>query len=392
MTEQTLANPYTRPNTGVIVFPDGEVLYGYGVGKVGSVTGEVCFNTSLTGYQEILTDPSYAQQIICFTFPHIGIVGTNDDDVEATIAHALGLIMREDITAPSNYRAHASLEAWLTKHNKIGITGIDTRALTIRLREHGAANIALCHAPDGVFDINALQAQAASWAGLDGLDLTKPVMTKATYPWQDGAWQHGQHTITPPAARFRVVAVDYGIKQNILRELVSSGCDVTVVAGTASATDILAHKPDGVFLSNGPGDPAATGKYTLPELQKLIAAKVPLFGICLGFQLLSLALGARSRKMHHGHRGANHPVKDLTNGRVEITSQNHGFEILAESLPQDCRATHVSLFDGTLEGFASLDKPLFAVQYHPEASPGPHDSHHLFHRFVQMMERHAQTS
>lgn len=371
--------------TGVIVLADGTVLWGRGFGAPAAHVGEICFNTSMTGYQEILTDPSYAGQIITFTFPHIGNVGANNEDLETLNPPARGLIVREDITAPANWRAVQSFDEWLKKYNLPGIAGIDTRALTRRIRDQGAPNGVICHAPDGKFDLPALHKMAVEWPGLDGMDLAKEVSCTQTYTWDETRWdiRDGYGTLTNPV--HHVVAVDYGIKRNILRCLASAGCKVTVVPATATAEDILRHNPDGIFLSNGPGDPSATGTYAVPTIKTLIDSGKPVFGICLGHQMLALALGGQTKKMHMGHRGANQPVKDLTTGKVEITSQNHGFCVLPETLPENVEVTHVSLFDGSNEGLKVKDKPVFSVQYHPEASPGPQDSHYLFKRFVDLM-------
>jgi carbamoyl-phosphate synthase small subunit len=377
--------------TAVLVLADGTVLRGRGIGATGTTVGEVCFNTSMTGYQEILTDPSYAGQIITFTFPHIGNVGANDEDIETTTPAARGLVLRQDITDPANWRALRHLDAWLKAQNLIGICGVDTRRLTRRIRDGGAPTGVLCHASDGTFDIGALTAEATAWPGLEGMDLAKEVSCTQTYTWDQTQWTIGRGYGTQQSPVRHVVAVDYGIKHNILRCLAAAGCRVTVVPATTTADEILAHKPDGVFLSNGPGDPAATGDYAIPAIQGVLNAGVPMFGICLGHQILCLALGARSGKMHMGHRGANQPVKDLETGKVEITSQNHGFVIDAKSLPDNVVVTHTSLFDGSLEGVRVTDKPVFSVQYHPEASPGPQDSHYLFERFIRMIDDHAQT-
>jgi carbamoyl-phosphate synthase small subunit len=371
--------------TAALVLGDGSVFWGKGLGAAGETVGEVCFNTSITGYQEILTDPSYAGQIITFTFPHIGNVGANPEDLETTTPAARGLVLRADITDPSNYRATQHLDAWLKSMGLAGLCGVDTRRLTRRIRDLGAPNGALIHAPDGHIDVAALQAKAAAWPGLEGMDLALEVTCRQTYEWDQTRWTHGQGFGRMDKPAYHVVAVDYGAKRNILRSLASAGCRVTVVPATATAEEILARKPDGVFLSNGPGDPAATGKYAVPAIRGVIDAGVPVFGICLGHQMLALALGAETKKMHHGHRGANHPVKDLATGQVEITSQNHGFVVVPESLPKDAEVTHVSLFDGTNEGLKLKNRPVFSVQYHPEASPGPHDSHYLFKRFVALM-------
>jgi carbamoyl-phosphate synthase small subunit len=375
--------------TAALVLADGTVFWGRGVGATGTAVGEVCFNTSMTGYQEILTDPSYAGQIITFTFPHIGNVGTNPEDIETTTPAARGLILRADITEPSNFRATRHLHAWLVSHNLVGLAGIDTRALTRRIRDLGAPNGTICHAADGRFDVAALQKQAADWPGLEGMDLALEVSCRQMYSWDETKWALGQGYGKLEKPQFNVVAVDYGAKRNILRCLASAGCKVTVVPANATAEDILRHKPDGVFLSNGPGDPAATGIYAVPTIKKLIEVGTPIFGICLGHQLLALALGGKTEKLDRGHRGANHPVKDLATGKVEITSQNHGFAVIPESLPKNVEVSHVSLFDGTNEGLRCTDKAAFSVQYHPEASPGPQDSHYLFHRFVEMMKKHG---
>ena len=370
-----------------LVLADGSVFWGRGVGAAGVRVGEVCFNTSITGYQEILTDPSYAGQIITFTFPHIGNVGANPEDIETATPAARGLILRADITDPANYRATQHLDTWLKSFGLVGISGIDTRALTRRIRDLGAPNGALCHAPDGKLDIEALRRQAADWPGLEGMDLALDVTCRQTYEWNESQWAFGKGYGKQDKPKHHVVAIDYGAKRNILRCLASAGCKVTVVPATATAEDVLRHKPDGVFLSNGPGDPAATGKYAVPVIRALVQSGKPVFGICLGHQMLALALGGKTEKLPRGHRGANHPVKDLATGKVEITSQNHGFVVLPESLPADVEVTHVSLFDKTNEGLKLKGKPVFSVQYHPEASPGPEDSHYLFGRFVDLMEK-----
>jgi carbamoyl-phosphate synthase small subunit len=370
--------------TGVLVLASGQVIWGRGFGAEGAAVGEVCFNTAMTGYQEVMTDPSYAGQIINFTFPHIGNVGTNPEDVEATNPHALGAIVRQDVTDPSNFRSTQHFDAWMRANGRIGISGVDTRALTRMIRVAGAPNGVIAHQAAGMFDVAALLAQAQAWPGLEGMDLAKDVTTLQSYGWDDGLWALG-HRPLPPKGTRKVVAIDYGIKQNILRNLVDVGCEVQVVSATASFEDIMTHKPDGLFLSNGPGDPAATGVYAVPVIQQWLATGKPLFGICLGHQMLALAVGAQTEKMHQGHRGANHPVKRLSDGAVEITSMNHGFAVDADTLPGNARATHVSLFDGSNCGFELTDAPAFSVQYHPEASPGPMDSHYLFERFAGMM-------
>ncbi|MBI1775723.1 MAG: glutamine-hydrolyzing carbamoyl-phosphate synthase small subunit [Proteobacteria bacterium] len=386
---QTLTPPTAGPPgaTAALVLADGTVFWGKGVGATGTAVGEVCFNTSMTGYQEILTDPSYAGQIITFTFPHIGNVGANPADIESATPAARGLVIRADITEPANYRAGRHLDDWLKSAGLVGIAGIDTRQLTRRIRDLGAPTGALCHGQAGRLDVTGLQAEAASWPGLEGMDLAIEVSCRQSYKWDETTWAFapdGYGRLSEP--RYHVVAVDYGAKRNILRCLAASGCRVTVVPATSSADDILAHKPDGVFLANGPGDPAATGRYAVPVIQDLLGTGVPIFGICLGHQMLALALGGRTRKMAKGHRGANHPVKDLATGKVEITSQNHGFVVLPETLPDEAEVSHVSLFDGSNEGFRLKDRPVFSVQYHPEASPGPMDSHYLFDRFVGLMD------
>ena len=383
----------TRPPgiNGAIVLEDGQVYWGQGAGSEGIAIGEVCFNTSLTGYQEILTDPSYAGQIITFTFPHIGNVGTNIEDIETDTPAVRGCILRENITEPSNWRAAQHFNSWLKKHQLVGLTGIDTRRLTRHIRNNGALRGVLIHLPeaDEVIDIKALQAMALSWPSLEGSDLAKDVSCTQTYSWIESEWSINSGYNTQNSPKYHVVAVDFGAKKNILRCLASAGCKVTVVPGNTSAEEIIEHEPDGVFLSNGPGDPAATGKYAVPMIQKIIAAEIPTFGICLGHQMLSIAMGAKTVKMHMGHRGANHPVKNLETGSVEITSQNHGFVVDRDTLPKGITETHTSLFDGTLEGIRVEGKPAFSVQHHPEASPGPQDSHYLFERFVELMRRNS---
>ena len=376
--------------TAVLVLADGATFWGRGFGaqtQAAAAVGEVCFSTGMTGYQETLTDPSFAGQIITFTFPHIGNTGTNLQDIEATTIAARALVVKQDIADPSNWRSAQTLQAWLRAQGIAGIAGVDTRALTIRIRDGGAPNGVLSFPANGRFDLAALRAQAAGWPGLEGMDLARDVTCRQSYTWDETTWAWPAGTGRQDAPRHRVVAVDYGAKRNILRHLASAGCHVTVVPATASADDILRHRPDGVFLSNGPGDPAATGVYAVPVLRQVLDSGVPVFGICLGHQLLALALGGKTYKLERGHRGANQPVKDLATGKVEITSQNHGFAVDAASLPADVKVTHVSLFDGSNEGIASTTRPAFSVQYHPEASPGPSDSHYLFGRFVGMMER-----
>ena len=374
--------------TGVLVLASGVVLFGRGFGAVGSAVGEVCFHTAMTGYQEAMTDPSFEKQIITFTFPHIGNVGANAEDIEATNAHALGCVVREDVTAPSSFRAAQRFDEWLKANGRIGLAGIDTRALTRSIRVNGAPNGVIAHDPEGRFDIPALIEQAKAWLGLEGMDLAKDVSALQSYQWGDGLWTLGEGYKGDEAKADapHVVAIDYGLKRNILRNLVAAGARVTVVPATASFEDVMRHEPDGVFLSNGPGDPAATGEYAVPVIRKLLEVGKPIFGICLGHQMLGLAVGAKTYKMHQGHRGANHPVKRVGSvegaGRVEITSMNHGFAVDADTLPANAEATHVSLFDGSLAGLRLTDKPAFSVQYHPEASPGPQDSHYLFEQFV----------
>ena len=380
-----------RPHgaNAALVLDDGSVFWGRGAGAVGSAVGEVCFNTAITGYQEILTDPSYAGQIITFTFPHIGNVGTNAEDIETATPAVRGLVLRAAITDPANWRSDGHLDAWLKSFGLVAVTGVDTRRLTRRIRDGGAPNGVIVHARDGDIDVDALSARAAAWPGLEGMDLAREVTCRQTFSWDEAAWSLGHGYARQTAPAYHVVAVDFGAKRNILRCLAAAGCRVTVVAATASADDVLGHRPDGIFLSNGPGDPAATGEYAVPMVHGLLASRLPLFGICLGHQILALALGARTFKMHLGHRGANHPVKDLETGRVAITSQNHGFVVDRESLPSGVIETHTSLFDGTLEGLKVEGRPVFSVQYHPEASPGPQDSHYLFGQFIDLMARNA---
>ncbi|WP_242095609.1 glutamine-hydrolyzing carbamoyl-phosphate synthase small subunit [Sphingomonas sp. CROZ-RG-20F-R02-07] len=414
------ATPQPEGATGVLVLASGEVVWGRGFGAEGQAVGEVCFHTAMTGYQEIMTDPSFAGQVITFTFPHIGNVGANPDDVEADAPHALGMIVREDVTAPSSFRAVERLDGWMKRHARIGLSGIDTRALTRRIRGHGAPNGVIAHSATGSFDIPFLLNMAQAWPGLEGMDLAREVSTETHYGWDGGVWRLGfgygadgvstshdtngiqddarpaaeqeGHASRPPfvsievekpsRAKPHVVAIDYGSKRNIFRNLALAGARVTVVPATASFDQVMAFAPDGIFLSNGPGDPAATGEYAVPVIRQLLETGKPLFGICLGHQLLGLAVGATTTKMFQGHRGANHPVKRLSDGAVEITSMNHGFAVERDSLPANVRETHVSLFDGSNAGLELTDRPAFSVQYHPEASPGPQDSLYLFERFV----------
>ncbi|MGE3245464.1 MAG: glutamine-hydrolyzing carbamoyl-phosphate synthase small subunit [Beijerinckiaceae bacterium] len=381
-------------HTAVLVLADGTVLEGFGVGATGTAVGEVCFNTAMTGYQEILTDPSYAAQIITFTFPHIGNVGTNDEDIEtvnlAGSSGVRGCVLQAPVTEAQNFRAAGHFDTWLKTRGIIGISGTDTRALTALIREKGMPNAAIAHAPDGKFDLEALKRQAREWPGIDGMDLVPSVTAAQRYVWTQGTWALGKGFAEHDNPKFHVVAIDYGVKRNILRLLADAGCKVTVVPATTDAETILAIKPDGVFLSNGPGDPAATGVYAVPVIRKVLDAKVPTFGICLGHQMMALAIGAKTKKMHQGHHGANHPVMDYTTGKVEIVSMNHGFTVDEATLPANAKETHKSLFDGTNCGIQLTDRPAFSVQHHPEASPGPQDSHYLFARFAELMESHAR--
>jgi carbamoyl-phosphate synthase small subunit len=377
--------------SALLVLADGTVLEGNGFGATGQAVGEVCFNTAMTGYQEILTDPSYAGQIITFTFPHIGNVGTNEEDIEtvnlAATPGARGVVLHSPITEPSNYRAKRHLDQWLKSRGIIGLSGLDTRALTALIREKGMPNAVIAHEPSGQFDLAALKQEAREWPGLVGMDLVPMVTSGQRFTWDETPWVWGKGYARQDNPKFHVVAIDYGIKRNILRLLAGSGCRVTVVPAQTTAEDIFALKPDGIFLSNGPGDPAATGEYAVPVIQKLIASGIPTFGICLGHQMLGIAAGGKTIKMHQGHHGANHPVKDLVTGKVEITSMNHGFAVDGKTLPKNVEETHISLFDGSNCGIALKDRPVFSVQYHPEASPGPRDSHYLFERFVEMMRK-----
>jgi len=389
--EKTSAPWTVRTPTALLVLADGTVIEGFGLGAAGAVDGEVCFNTAMTGYQEILTDPSYAGQIVTFTFPHIGNVGVNEEDIEtvnmAASSGVRGTVLQAPITDPSNFRATKHFDAWLKARGIVGICGIDTRALTARIRDKGMPNAVIAHVPDGKFDIEALKKRAAGIPSMDGLDLVPGVTAAQRYDWDETTWKLGESYGRQTAPVRKVVAIDFGVKRNILRLLADAGCAVTVVPATTSADDILAMKPDGVFLSNGPGDPAATGEYSVPVIKKLLDEKVPTFGICLGHQMMALAVGAKTKKMHQGHHGANHPVMDYTTGKVEIVSMNHGFAVDVDTLPGNAKETHRSLFDGSNCGIALDDRPAFSVQHHPEASPGPQDSHYLFHRFVEMMDK-----
>ena len=377
--------------TGVLALADGTILQGVGCGAVGDAVGEVCFNTAMTGYQEILTDPSYMAQIVAFTFPHVGNVGTNSEDVEQITGvaetAARGAIFRDVPTDPANWRANSDFDGWMKRRGVVGLAGVDTRALTRKIRETGMPHGVIAHSPDGKFDLEALKAKARDWSGVVGLDLAKDASTTQTFTWDEGLWSWPAGYAKLEQPKYEVVVIDYGVKRNILRALAHVGARATVVPASTSAEDILARNPDGVLLSNGPGDPAATGEYAVPEIQKLVASGKPVFGICLGHQMLALALGAKTVKMEQGHHGANHPVKDLTTGKVEIVSMNHGFTVDSESLPEPVQETHVSLFDGTNAGIALKDKPVFSVQHHPEASPGPTDSLYIFDRFADLMAK-----
>ncbi|TGP87323.1 MULTISPECIES: glutamine-hydrolyzing carbamoyl-phosphate synthase small subunit [unclassified Mesorhizobium] len=381
----------TEKPTALLVLADGTVIEGRGLGATGSAVAEVCFNTALTGYQEILTDPSYAGQIVTFTFPHIGNIGTNGEDIEdlnpAARAGAVGAVFKADVTNPSNYRAAGDLDQWLKKRGIVALSGIDTRALTALIREKGMANAVIAHAPDGVFDLADLKRRAAAWSGLIGLDLAKEVTSGQSSVWRETPWVWNEGFGEQDEPSLHVVAIDYGVKRNILRLLAGLGAKVTVVPASTGSEEILAMQPDGIFLSNGPGDPEATGDYAVPVIQDLLKTDIPVFGICLGHQMLALALGGKTAKMHQGHHGANHPVKDHTTGKVEIVSMNHGFAVDADSLPAGVEETHVSLFDGSNCGIALTGRPVFSVQHHPEASPGPQDSHYLFRRFVNLIRQ-----
>ena len=385
---------FTPPKapTAVLVLEDGTVFYGHGFGAETTGVGEVCFNTSMTGYQEIMTDPSYAGQLITFTFPHIGNTGANKDDCETVTPFALGMIVRNDVTGPSNWRTTAPLQSWLKDNNLPGIAGMDTRALTRHIRDNGAPKGALCYREDGQFDLDELKQMVASWPGLAGMDLATMVSTEQAHNWSGGLFDLAANSFTAGTSTspLKVVAVDYGCKQNILRCLSDAGCTVEVVPATTPAAEILARNPDGIFLANGPGDPAATARHAAEEITQLLDADIPIFGICIGHQLLALAFGGRTVKMERGHRGANHPVRDLATGRIEITSQNHGFRVEPDSLPDEVEVSHISLFDGSVEGLRHKQKPVFCVQYHPESSPGPHDSRYLFTRFAELMRTHKR--
>ena len=378
-------------STAILVLQNGKFFKGIGLGYQGTATGEVCFNTSITGYQEIISDPSYAEQIINFTFPHVGNVGTNKEDHESDKIWTKGVIINSEITSPSNYRSLKHLDEWLKKNKIVGITGIDTRNLTNLIRDKGAPKGTISFSKKSKFNINNLLRQTQKWSGLKNLDLAKVVSTKKNYNWKDlKTWKKSKGFEKNTKKFFHVVAIDYGVKKNILRYFSDFNCKVTVVPCKTSAEDILKLKPHGIFLSNGPGDPAATGKYAIPIIQKLIKKNLPIFGICLGHQILALALGAKTKKMSLGHRGANHPVKNLIKGNVEITSQNHGFEVIKNSLARNIQITHQSLFDNSIEGIRLKNKPVYSVQYHPESNPGPQDSVYLFEQFVESMKKYAK--
>ena len=381
-----MSTPAPFHPTACLALADGTVFHGRGFGAVGQTVAELCFNTAMTGYQEIMTDPSYAGQIVTFTFPHVGNVGVNPEDDETADPVAAGMVVKWDPTEPSNWRAADTLKDWLARRGRIAIGGIDTRRLTRAIRQQGAPHVALAHDPEGKFDIAALVAAARGFAGLEGMDLARDVTCAQSYRWDEMRWAWPGGFARQEAPRHKVVAIDYGAKRNILRCLAASGCDVTVMPASATGEDVLAQNPDGVFLSNGPGDPAATGHYAVPTIREIMDRDLPVFGICLGHQMLGLALGARTIKMNHGHHGANHPVKDLETGKVEITSMNHGFAVDAQTLPDGVVETHQSLFDGSNCGIRVAGRPVFSVQYHPEASPGPQDSYYLFERFASAMD------
>lgn len=387
MTAATAPASTPAKPTACLALADGTIFYGHGFGATGTTTAELCFNTAMTGYQEIMTDPSYAGQVVTFTFPHIGNVGVNPEDDETGDPFAAGMVVKWDPTDPSNWRAAENLVDWLTKRGRIGVGGVDTRRLTRAIRQQGAPHVAIAHDPEGNFDLEDLIAKARAFSGLEGLDLAKDVTCAQSYKWDEMRWAWPDGYPKQDNPRHKVVALDYGAKRNILRCLASAGCEVTVLPATATAEEVLAHNPDGVFLSNGPGDPAATGEYAVPMIKTILeTTDLPVFGICLGHQMLALALGARTIKMNHGHHGANHPVKDNDTGKVEITSMNHGFAVDTASLPDGVVETHVSLFDGSNCGLRIKDRPVFSVQYHPEASPGPMDSYYLFERFADAMK------
>lgn len=390
MTTNTPAWSKQTP-TAVIVLADGTIIQGKGCGATGVVQAEICFNTAITGYQEILTDPSYAGQVVTFTFPHIGNVGANDEDQEMLEAGksdgAVGAVFKADITNPSNYRSAQHLNEWLKAQGIIGMSGIDTRALTNLIREKGLANCVIAHDAKGEFDFDDLKKKAKDWSGLEGLDLAKTVGHGQDKPWSETPWVWDEGYSNTSEAKYHIVAMDFGVKRNILRLLADLGCKITILPATASAEEVLSHKPDGVFISNGPGDPAATGEYSVKAIQDILKTDIPVFGICLGHQMLALALGAKTKKMHQGHHGANHPVKDHTTNKVEIVSMNHGFAVDADTFPAGVKETHVSLFDGSNCGLAVEGKPVFSVQHHPEASPGPQDSHYLFKRFLNLIKQ-----
>ena len=387
--DQVAARPAAKLSRAVLVLADGTVFEGKGFGAATDAVGEVCFNTAMTGYEEILTDPSYAGQIVAFTFPHIGIVGTNNEDIESLTPAMRALVVRADAESPSNYRALSTLDHWLKSHNIPGVAGIDTRALTARIRQKGMPHGVVAHAPDGRLDLDALVRKAKGFPGLEGLDLAREVSCGQTYTWRETPWAWNRGYGSEERGSWRVVVLDYGVKRNILRQLAGHGAEIVVLPAQATFDDVIRYEPDGVLLSNGPGDPAATGTYAIPTIRALIDADIPVFGICLGHQMLGLALGAKTRKMAQGHHGANHPVKDLETGKIEIVSMNHGFTVDRETLPGDVKETHVSLFDGTNCGIALEGKPVFSVQYHPEASPGPMDSHYLFERFARAVKARA---
>ena len=389
--KKTNSNKISKDTTGILVLENSSVFKGIGIGYQGKATGEVCFNTSLTGYQEIISDPSYAGQIINFTFPHIGNVGTNLEDHESDKIWTKGVIFNSEITSPSNYRSFKNLDAWLKKNKIVGITGLDTRSLASFIRDKGAPKGTIAHSKNSKFNISKLANATTKWSGLNNLDLADEVSTKKKYVWKGfKTWKKGKGFKKNKKSSFHVIAIDYGIKKNILRYFSDFNCRVTIVPCRTPAEKIISLKPNGIFLSNGPGDPAATGKYAISIIKKLIQEKLPLFGICLGHQILALALGGKTKKMKLGHRGANHPVKNLIHNNVEITSQNHGFEVVEENLPDNIQITHKSLFDNSIEGIRLKNKPVFSVQYHPESNPGPQDSVYLFEEFINSMKKNAK--